>query len=455
MAQRVDLTRLVAEGKGVAPLSIKHPNAAGIDIGGSSHYVAVPPDRVGTGESAVREFGAHTEDLNALADWLSRCGVDTVALESTGVYWIPVYELLQARGFDVWLVDAKSVRHPKARKSDVLDCQWLQQLHSFGLLCRAHRPDAAVCALREMVRLRDVTIEERARHTQRMQKALTQMNVQLIGVISDITGERGLKIIRAIVAGERDRMKLAAMKNYRIHASQERIAQALEGRYSREHLFSLAHELAAYDFGTEQMMKLDREIAVLLDSMKVHEQTPEPHGNKGRRKNTPGFNARGALLNVCGVDLTEVPGIDVATALKIVSELGSDLKRFETAKRFCSWLGLCPGTHISGNKRLSGATKRIPNPVARALKLAAHGLQRSHCAMGAYYRKLCLRLGSPKAITAVAHKLARIVYAMLTGQQRYVKQDQTVHDQRYRERIIRSLQRRAQELGMTLTPNAV
>lgn len=455
MAQRVDLTRLIAEGAAVAPLSIKHPNAAGIDVGGAEHYVAVPVDRVSTGSQTVREFGPHTEDLNAIADWLTDCRIDTVALESTGVYWIALYELLQARGFDVWLVDAKSVRHVKARKSDVLDCQWLQQLHSFGLLTRAHRPDAAVCALREMVRLRDVTIEERARHVQRMQKALTQMNVQLTNVISDITGQTGLKIIRAIVAGERDRTKLAALKNYRIHASVETIAKALEGRWSREHLFSLDHELKAYDFGGEQIARLDREIEVLLGAMKAFDKTPEAHANKGRRKNTPSFDGRRALLNVCGVDLTEVPGIDVATALKIVSELGGDLKRFETAKRFCSWLGLCPGTRISGNKRLSGASKRIPNHVAHALKLAAHGLQRSHCAMGAYYRRLCLRLGSAKAITAVAHKLARIVYAMLTGQQGYVKEDQALHDQRYRERSIKALQRRAQELGMTLSPNPV
>ena len=455
MAQRADLTRLIVDGASVAPLSIKHPNAAGVDIGGANHYVAVPPDRVSAGSHAVREFGPHTEDLNAVADWLSACGIDTVALESTGVYWIPLYELLQVRGFDVWLVDAKSVRDVTARKSDVLDCQWLQQLHSFGLLCRAHRPDAAVCALREMVRLRDVTIEERARHIQRMQKALTQMNVQLTNVISDITGETGLKIIRAIVAGERDRGVLAGMKNYRIHASRETIAKALEGRWSREHLYSLAHELKAYDFGSEQMNQLDGEIEVWLGSMKTFEQTPEAHANKGRRKNTPGFDGRRALLQVCGVDLTEVPGIDVATALKIVSELGGDLKRFETAKRFCSWLGLCPGTRISGNKRLSGASKRIPNHVAHALKLAAHGLQRSHCAMGAHYRKLCLRMGSPKAITAVAHKLARIVYAMLTGRASYVKEDQALHDQRYRERAIKALQRRAQELGMTLSPKAV
>jgi transposase len=455
MAQRVNQTRFKRDGTEVEPLSIKHPNAAGIDIGGASHYVAVPPDRAGRGESMVREFGPHTEDLAAIADWLGKCRIDTVALESTGVYWIPLYELLQARGYDVWLVDAKSVRHVKARKSDVLDCRWLQQLHSFGLLCRAHRPDGQVCALREMSRLRDVTIEERARHVQRMQKALTQMNVQLTNVITDITGETGLKIIRAIVDGGRDRMKLAQMKNYRIHASTGEIAKSLEGRWSREHMFSLAHELKAYDFASEQIMRLDAEIQALLGAMSVFDKIPVRNGNKGRRKNTLSFDGRQALMKWCGVDLTGVPGIDVGTALKILSELGSSLIRFATPKHFCSWLGLCPGTRISGNKRLSGASKRIPNRVARALKMAAFGLSRSHCAMGAYYRKLALRMGSPKAITAVAHKLARIIYAMLSGRAEFVKEDQEKHEARYRERAVKALQKRAKELGMTLSPQAV
>lgn len=455
MAQRVDLNGLQTAGVATPPLSVRHANAAGIDIGGANHYVAVPVDRVGKSEHVVREFGPHTEDLNAIANWLTDCRIDTVALESTGVYWIALYELLQRRGFDVWLVDAKSVRHVKARKSDVLDCQWLQQLHSFGLLNKAHRPDADICALREMTRLRDITIEERARHIQRMQKALTQMNVQLTNVITDITGETGMNIIRAIVAGERNPDVLAAMRNYRIHASTETIAKSLEGRWSREHLFSLAHELKAYDFAGAQIVSLDAEIEELLAAMKVDDKTPIAHPNKGRRKNTLGFDGRRALMNACGVDLTEVPGIDVASALKIFSEVGANLTRFETAKRFCSWLGLCPGTRISGNKRLSGASKRIPNRVARALKLAALGLSRSHCAMGAYYRRLSLRMGSPKAITAVAHKLARIVYAMLTGQAAYVKEDQAMHDKRYRENAIKSLQRRAKEYGLALMPVAV
>lgn len=311
------------------------------------------------------------------------------------------------------------------------------------------------CRCMAPARQADIPIEERARHTQCMQKALTQMNVQLTNVITDIAGETGMNIIHAIVAGERDRLVLAKQRNYRIHASSEEIAKSLEGNWSCEHLFSLGHELKAYDFASEQIRQLDIEIESLLSVMQVFDRAPTANANKVRRKNTLAFDGRKVLMNWCGVDLTAVPGIDVGTALKILSELGSSLVRFPTPKNFCSWLGLCPGTRISGNKRLSGASKRIPNRVARALKLAALGLTRSRCAMGVYYRKLALRMGSPKAITAVAHKLARIVYAMLSGQADYVKEDQARHEVRYRERAIKSLQKRAQELGLVLSPQAV
>lgn len=430
--------------------TITHPNAAGIDVGSASHYVAIPPERA---EETVREFGCHTVDLQALADWLVSCKVDTVALESTGVYWIPLYEVLEARGLDVWLVNAKSVRHVSGRKSDVLDCQWLQQLHCFGLLERAFRPDAASCALREMVRLREVVLEERTRHVQRMQKALTQMNVQLTNVISDITGATGQAIIRAIVAGERDPHKLAALRNYRIHASVAEIAKSLEGTWKSEHLFCLAHELKTYDFHTGQVREIDEQIEAQLRVFKLNAKAPKANPNKGRRKNAPAFDLRRALLNWSGVDLTAVPGIDVTTAMKVLSELGATLQRFATAKQFCAWLGLCPGTRITGGKRISGATKRLPNRISRALKLAAQGLCRSHCAMGAYYRRMALRMGSPKAITAVAHKLARAIYAMLTRQVEYTE-DQSKYERRYQERAVKSMQRRAAEMGFDLVPKA-
>ncbi len=366
-----------------------------------------------------------------------------------------LYELLQAHGFDVWLVDAKSVRHVKARKSDVLDCQWLQQLHSFGLLTKAHRPSAEVCELRELVRLREVTLEERARHAQRMQKALSQMNLQLQSVLSDVCGATGLQIIRAIVAGQRDPQELAKLRNYRVKASEQQLQQALTGSYSAAHLYSLAHELRAYDFCSAQITTLDQAIAQALQAFAVHDKDLVAHANKGRRKNTPGFEARAMLLAAWGVDLTLAPGIDAGTALKLFAELGPHLGRFASAKQFCSWLGLSPGTCISGGKRLSGRTKRIPNRVARALKLSAMGLSRSRCAMGDFYRRAALRMGSAKAIVATAHKLARIVYAMLSGQQEFAMEQLQRHSQRLQKRRLKALQHRAAELGMELVPRTV
>jgi transposase len=429
--------------------TIAHPNAAGIDVGSKSHYVAVPPERA---SGAVREFGCHTADLLELADWLKECGVDTVALESTGVYWIPLYEVLEAHDIQVWLVNAKSVRHVSGRKSDVLDCQWLQQLHTFGLLRRAFRPDTRVCEVREVVRLREVILQERARHVQRMQKALTQMNVQLATVLTDIVGETGLAIIRAIVQGQRDPQRLAQLRNYRVRASEQDIARSLQGTWKSEHLFCLAHELSCYDFHSLRLQAVDAEIDKLLRGLAEYDKTPARNANKGRAKNAASFDLRAALLNWSGVDLTSVPGVDVTTALKILAELGPSLHRFETSKRFCSWLGLCPGTRITGGKRISGQSKQLPNRVSRALKLAAMGLSRAHGPMGAYYRRMVLRMGSGKAITALAHKLARVIYAMLTGQHEYVEQVQDLQAQRYRDKAIKSMQRRAAELGFELVP---
>ena len=431
--------------------TITHPNAAGIDVGASSHYVAIPPER---GEETVREFGCHTHDLVALADWLAASGVDTVALESTGVYWIALYEVLETRGMQVWLVNAKSVRSVSGRKSDVLDCQWLQQLHTFGMLNRAHRPDIQVCALREIVRLREQLIEQRAAHVQRMQKALVQMNVQLTNVLSDVAGQTGLAIIRAIDAGERDPEQLAQLRNYRVRASAKEVASSLQGTWKAEHLFSLSHELAMYDFLTQRLGVVDAQIQSMLGALAVCDKRPAANPNKGRAKNAAGFDLRTALLNWSAVDLTAVPGIDVTTALKVLGELGPTLHRFETAKRFCSWLGLCPGTHITGGKVISGRSKRLRNRVSQALKLAVQGLTRSRCAMGAYYRRLALRMNTSKAITAVAHKLARIIYAMLTGKSEYVAQSQSEQEQRYHERAIKSMKRRAAELGFELVAKA-
>lgn len=428
---------------------VVYPNAAGIDIGGNEHYVAVPADR---GEETVRHFGCFTSELNKMADWLQACGVDTVAMESTGVYWIPVYDLLASRGFVVHLVNARHVKNVSGRKSDVIDCQWLQQLMHYGLLDGAFRPDGDICALRAVSRQRETLIEDQARWIQRMQKTLTQMNVQLANVVTDITGVTGLAILRAIVAGERDASVLAKLRNYRCKKSPEELALALEGTWRGEHVFMLKQALAMFDMLREQLAQADAELESMLSRMARHQEVVCIDKKKGRAKNAPKFAVRQALYGMCGVDLTRIEGIDATTALKVLSEVGHDLSRFKSGKHFCSWLGLCPGTRISGGKRLSGATKRIPNPVARALKLAALGVARSNCAMGAYYRRLAARMGAGKAITATAHKLARIVYAMLTKAEEFTAQKQHAYEEQYRQRTVAYLKRKAANLGFDLLP---
>lgn len=428
-------------------LTLTHPNAAGVDIGCASHYVAVPPDR---DDEPVREFQSFTADLHALADWLQACGVDTVAMESTGVYWIPLYEVLDRRGFKVLLVNARHVKNVSGRKSDVLDCQWLQQLLTYGLLRGAFRPADAVCVLRSLSRQREMLLKSQGRQVQHMQKALTQMNLQLANVISDVVGETGQKILRAIVAGERDGQVLAAMKNVRIRASTEEIAKSLEGNWRTEHLFALKQALAGFDFIGTQLAECDREIAAQLACLQVHEGTPARGKKRSRSRNAPKFDLRAQLFQMCGVDLTRIDGIDVTTALAVISETGTDMSRFPTVKHFACWLGLCPGTRITGGKVLSGKTKRCANRAAQALRLAAAALRSSQSALGAYFRRMCARMDKPKAITATAHKLARLIYTMLTKGEEYTDQGQEYYEERYRQRVLRQLSQRAEKLGMKL-----
>lgn len=442
----------VRQAAGSRELKVLYPNAAGIDVGSAEHYVAVPADRC---EPAVRKFGACTADLNAIADWLQECGVDTVVLESTGVYWIPLYELLQSRGLVMHLVNARHVKNVSGRKSDVIDCQWLQQLMSFGLLEGAFRPEQEICALRAVSRQRDRLLLGQASQVQRMQKALTQMNVQLTNVLSDIVGASGQAIMRAIVAGERDPYRLAAHRNYRCHASVEQIARSLQGNWREEHLFCLAQALSLFDHHQGLIAQADRQLEAMLSRLRRIDTPLERQPKKGRGKNAPSFDVRTALYQCCGVDLTRIGGIDVSTALKILVEIGWDLSKFKSSKHFAHWLGLCPGTRITGGKRISGASKRIPNRVAQALKLAAQGLHHSHCALGAYYRRMAARLGSGKAITAVAHKLARLVYAMLTKGEEYVERSAECYEQQHQQRTLRYLQRKAAVFGMRLEPLTV
>jgi transposase len=430
-------------------LEIANPNAAGIDIGSASHFVAVPPDR---DDEPVREFKSFTEELERLADWLEACGVDTVAMESTGVYWIPLFELLESRGLTVNLVNARHVKNVSGRKSDVLDCQWLQQLMSYGLLSGAFRPKDEICALRAIMRQRGMLLSYQSQHVQHMQKALAQMNVQLTNVISDVVGDTGQKILRAIIAGERDPIKLAEFKHARILASKEQIAMSLHGNWREEHLFALSQAVELFDAYTKALQNCDLRLESMLKVLGRTQDGPGP--SKRRRyskvKNAPKFDVRTHLFRICGVDLTTIDGIDTTTALKVIAEIGPDMSRFKSAKHFASWLGLCPGTKISGGKLLSGVTKRNPNRVSQALKMAAIALRTSQSALGAYFRRMCARLDKGKAVTAVAHKLARLIYAMLTKGQSYVDQGQEYYEERYRQRVVFHLRKKAAALGLEL-----
>ena len=427
------------------------PNAAAIDVGASSHWVAAPPH---LSDNPVRESGPMTDDLNATADWLIACGVDTVVLESTGVYWIPVYEVLEQRGLKVWLVDARQMKYVPGRKSDIQDCQWLQKLMSLGLLRAAWRPGHEVCVVRAIARQRQVLLTEQASWVQRMQKCLVQMNIQLTEVLTDVMGMTGQAIIRAIVAGERDPRVLARHRNGRVKASVEEIIKALTGNWREEHLFVLRQALSVYDDMARHLVECDVKLQALLTALgqaQVDLGKAPRAGSKMRRE----FDVRQTLANWAGVDLTRINGLGLTVTTTILSEIGPDLSRFANVKHFCSWLGLCPATKISGGKVLSAKTKRSVNRVRQALKMAAMSVSHSDSALGAFYRRLCSRMDKPRANTATAHKLARMVYFMLTRGEAFVDDGQNRYEEQQRERSIAALKRRATALGFQLNPAPV
>lgn len=428
---------------GRLPKHLGHLNtsAAGIDIGSRSHFVAIPE---GIDEPSVREFSTFTDDLERLSDWLMACGITTVAMESTGIYWIPVFEILESRGLEVKLVNARHVKNVPGRKSDVLDCQWLQQLHTYGLLRGAFRPAEQVCALRAYVRQRSTLVASASAHIQHMQKALSQMNLLLHNVVSDITGVTGTRIITAILAGERDPHKLAAFRDKRCKNSEETIARSLRGNYRAEHLFSLKQAVELYEFYQAKIVECERQILEQLRKFDAVDVDPD------RPENAPPATLPEALQRMSGVDLTKIPGIDTDTALKIIAEIGIDMSRWKSEKQFASWLGLCPGSKISGGKVLSGASKKVVNRAAAALRMAAYSLITSKSALGAYIRRQRARLGAPKAITATAHKLACLVYSLLKNGTAYVDAGQNKYEERYRSRLVQNLKRKAMELGFEL-----
>ena len=440
-------------------LPILFPDTAGIDIGSKSHFVAVPSDR---DSNSIREFSTFTADLCKMVNWLKNCGIKSVIMESTGVYWIPTFELLESNGFVVKLVNARHVKNVSAHKTDVLDCQWLQQLGTFGLLKGAFRPADAILPLRSYLRQRDMLIKNSATHIQHMQKALTQMNLHLHNVISDITGTTGMAIIRKIVSGVTDPKVLASFRDERCRNPEEIIEASLVGNYREEHLFSLQQALELYDYYTQKISECDERIEKLAKSLETKCDPKKLNELKkvGRskvkkvKKHEYSFALSSELIRITGVDLTRIPSIGASTALTIVSEIGLDMSRWRSAKHFASWLGLCPGNKVSGGKRLSGRTKPCANRVAIVLRVAANTLYRSECAFGAFLRRMKGRLGSPKAITALAHKLAKLIYIMLKHGTEYVEKGIEFYESMYHRRREASLRKRAKEMGYDLVPKA-
>jgi len=429
-----------------------NPNAAGIDCGAAEHFVAVPPDRDLT---PVRSFPTFTSDLYRLADWLVACGVTSVAMEATGVYWIPVYEILETRGFEVLLVNARHVKNVPGRKSDVSDCEWVRELHTVGLLRGSFRPPDAIVALRAYLRHRDTLVQSASTHVQRMQKALVQMNLQLPLVVSDITGVTGLRILRDIVAGQRDPQILAHHRDYRCRASEAEIVGALTGNYRPEHVFVLRQNLELFDAYQRQLAACDTAIEAHLQDLAAETARPMPPLPQARprqkpRENEPRFELRPLLYQITGVDLSQVDAIGPYTGLRLLSEIGTDMGRWPTEKHFTSWLTLAPKNRVSGGRLLSSRTQPSANRAAAIFRLAAMSLGRTQTALGAFYRRIAYRVGKAKAITATARKLAILVYRMLKGDLEYDDPGAAAYDAHHRARVLRRLRQRAADFGLAL-----
>lgn len=469
--QRKELIRKIeAEDPG---LEIIHGNAAGIDVGNESHMVSVPADR---DPQPIREFGSWTKGLQEMADWLKACGIESVVMQSTGVYWVALYDVLEGRGFKVCLTNARDTKNLPGRKSDVQEAQWLRKLYSYGLLRNSFRPPEQIRSLRSLWRLRDRHVKEAAEEIQHMQKALTQMNVQLANTISDVSGVTGQAIIRAILRGERDPYQLADLKDYRIQASREEIARSLEGTWREDMLFELQQVVARYDFCQQQIQQCDQRLQALLGEFpsrpampaKAEETKPDsptnasvqgrkskPRGAKAPRKNQPaGFDLEAELKRIGGVDLTRIDGVKVMTIQTFFSEVGTDMSAFPTEGHLLSHLGLCPNRQVSGGKLIRHERRKNKNRAAAALRMAASTLEKSDSYLGARFRYLRARLGPGKTIKAMAAYLARLIYRMLTRGEEWVDRGAAEFEKRRKNRQQHSLQRLAKELGYTLVPAA-
>jgi transposase len=415
------------------------------------HFVAVPPDR---DPQPVRQFGCYTADLTEMAEWLKRCGIKTVAMESTGVYWVPVYDVLQQHGLDVRLVDARQVKNVSGKKSDVQDCEWLRRLHSYGLLSSAFRPKPEIVILRGYWRHRKTLVEQCARLIQLMHKALEQMNVQLHKAVADVAGQTGMAIIRAIVAGEREPAELARFRHQACKLGIEEFVAALSGNFKPEHVFALEQNLLAFDSFQDQLRQCDLKIQTYMAQLPTRAEPPKPRPVAKRRKNQSHFDLRSEQIRVSGVDLCAIPGIDALTAQTAFTEVGLDVERFPSEKHFTSWLCLSPNNRKTGGRIRSRRTRRSAHRLSTALRVAAQSVGRSKTSLGAFYRRLRSRIGPAQAITATARKLACLIYRMLKHGQPFVEQGQEAYEAAHRQRTIRSLGRRARHLGLNLlNPN--
>jgi transposase len=429
-------------------------NAGGIDVGDQEIWVAVAEDR---SEQPVKQFGTFTSELHEIAVWLKQCAVDTIAMESTGIYWIPLYEILEQNGIEVYLVNARHVKNVAGRKTDILDCQWLQQLHTYGLLAASFIPDKHIRQVRLLSRHRDTLLEYRAGHIQHMQKALHQMNLQLDNVISDITGKTGRQIIRAIIDGQRDPKVLAGFRDPNCKNSQQTIEKSLIGLYDDTSVFQLQQALELYDFYTQKIRECEQQIKNQFDLLPARidpDQKPLPPSKKTNShcKNQPDFDLRTYLYRLCGVDLTAIDGLNSVSVYTILSETGLDMSRWPTVKHFTSWLSLCPNNKVSGGKLLSSKTQKTANRANKALRQAAQSLHRSQSYLGAYYRRMRTRLGAAKAITATAHKLARIIYLLLKEHREYLDLGEDYFLLKNRNREITKLTKKAYAMGFYLSP---
>jgi transposase len=430
-------------------LPVMRANAGGIDIGATEIFVAVPADR---DNETVRSFPTFTEDLQALADWLQHCGVDTVAMESTGVYWIPLFQILEARGIEVHLVNAQHVHHVPGRKSDVLDCQWLQYLHSVGLLRASFRPDQAVCEIRSLMRHRESLVQMACVHVQHMQKSLDQMNLQIHHVISDITGVTGLAIVDAIVAGQRNPEQLAQLRDYRIKASVETVTKSLVGDYRPEHIFTLKQSLEAYRYYQQLIAVCDQEVQQRIESFETQDGGPASRGAATDPTDSPAakFDLRSHFQRIFGVDLTAIPGFDILRVQTVFSELGADLSDFPTPGSFASWLNLCPKDGTSAGRRIRGPKVKSKNRVTQVFRMAGQSLHNNKSFLGDYYRRQRARHGGLKAVKNAGHKLSRIFYHVVKTRQPY---DETVFaklEARHQQHQFRKLQHLAKQMGYSL-----